>query len=483
MSNPNEFIGFFKMEEKERIFGKITIAGKNTKLQVYNEDDLTPIINIKNIMGKLTSLEKITCIDCITSSINKKNTSEESYSNANIFPHFIALGDCFLDTDNDKISSISFTTQDIKTLFYDQKSFGHAEIPSSEIKTKYTDEAIEFTEHGSLFYFSGTFDILKAHTNLGDLSINNTPTFTGSGRNGNFLDNEVRITIDFKDHINFKESISRALSFQRFLSVLAGREQILANIKITKTDKKTNELSSLKLYWSNTPEEISNIDYSPDIFDIPINALNNPDEFKKIIFNWIERESEWKLARIRNHACANKLNNYNIDRLVSAANMYDILPSDVTPNKIELSPEISEAKKKCREIFKSLPSSPERDSILGALGRLGKPTLTAKILNRTAIIDKELGEYLPELELIVKIAVKTRNYFVHGSDTFDYKSIDSSIPFMTDTLEFIFSASDFIDAGWNAKSWYKSPHSTGHSFARFRWSYKQELNRLKNTLL
>ncbi|EKJ9442314.1 hypothetical protein PJ163_003691, partial [Salmonella enterica] len=271
--------------------------------------------------------------------------------------------------------------------------------------------------------------------------------------------------------------------FQRFLSVLAGREQILDNIKITKTDKKTNELSSLKLYWSNTPEEISNIDYSPDIFDIPINALNNPDEFKKIIFNWIERESEWKLARIRNHACVNKLNNYNIDRLVSAANMYDILPSDIIPNKIELSPEISEAKKKCREIFKSLPSSPERDSILGALGRLGKPTLTAKILNRTAIIDKELGEYLPELELIVKIAVKTRNYFVHGSDTFDYKSIDSSIPFMTDTLEFIFSASDFIDAGWNAKSWYKSPHSTGHSFARFRWSYKQELNRLKNNLL
>ncbi|EKN1469614.1 hypothetical protein PWK59_004382, partial [Salmonella enterica] len=46
MSNTNEFIGFFKMEEKERIFGKITIAGKKTKLQVYNEDDLTPIINI-----------------------------------------------------------------------------------------------------------------------------------------------------------------------------------------------------------------------------------------------------------------------------------------------------------------------------------------------------------------------------------------------------------------------------------------------------
>lgn len=225
------------------------------------------------------------------------------------------------------------------------------------------------------------------------------------------------------------------------------------------------------------------MDYAPDTFDIPLNALDNPDEFRNIIFNWIARETEWKLARIRNHECVNKLNSYNVDRLVSAANMFDILPLEVTPNRIELSLEVSEAKKRCREIFKSLPASPERDSILGALGRLGKPSLTAKILTRTEIIKKELGEYLPELDLIVKTAVKTRNYFVHGSDNFDYKRIESSVPFMTDTLEFIFSASDFIDAGWNAKAWYSLPHSDGHSFARFRWSYQAELSRLKENLL
>jgi hypothetical protein len=54
------------------------------------------------------------------------------------------------------------------------------------------------------------------------------------------------------------------------------------------------------------------------------------------------------------------------------------------------------------------------------------------------------------------------------------------MPFLTDSLAFIFAASDLISAGWgDAGAWGGRHYSSGHSLARFRWRYSQHIATLK----
>jgi hypothetical protein len=85
------------------------------------------------------------------------------------------------------------------------------------------------------------------------------------------------------------------------------------------------------------------------------------------------------------------------------------------------------------------------------------------------------------LLFVAIVAVKCRNFFVHGSSSdIDYQKVEHLMPFLTDTLEFIFVASDFIDAGWDAQRWNSDAHGWGHNFARFRSEYEMALAELRH---
>ena len=77
-------------------------------------------------------------------------------------------------------------------------------------------------------------------------------------------------------------------------------------------------------------------------------------------------------------------------------------------------------------------------------------------------------------------AVSCRNYYVHGGEPgFEYDKHREVTNFFTDTLEFVFAASDLIEAGWDAKAWCESPTSMSHPFGRYRVSFLDSLRRLK----
>jgi len=178
--------------------------------------------------------------------------------------------------------------------------------------------------------------------------------------------------------------------------------------------------------------------------------------------------------------CMRKANKYSPERLVAAANMFDILPTEALPSAFDLPDELAATRDECSARFRMHPAGVDRNSALSALGRLGKPSLPKKVAHRVAIIDSQLGELFPELQFVTSIAVRCRNFFVHGSSTdFDYQKIEPFVPFLTDALEFVFAASDFIDAGWDAKRREASLDGTGHSFARFRAGYDIQLTKLQ----
>jgi hypothetical protein len=156
--------------------------------------------------------------------------------------------------------------------------------------------------------------------------------------------------------------------------------------------------------------------------------------------------------------------------------MFDILPSDALPPVAELPDDLANAKAASIEIFRKLPAGPERNSVLSTLGRLGHLSLPKKVAHRISIIESKLEARFPDLQLLTNVALKCRNFFVHGSTTdFEYSVIERFMPLLTDTLEFIFSASDLIEAGWDAENWNSNDSGWRHTFGRFRETYDAEI--------
>jgi hypothetical protein len=170
---------------------------------------------------------------------------------------------------------------------------------------------------------------------------------------------------------------------------------------------------------------------------------------------------------------------YTIDRLVGSANMFDILPSSAVPPEVELSVELRAARAACRYIFLALPTSPERDSVLSALGRVGKSNLKQKIRFRAQRLVDAMGDRFPDLLRVTDEAVNCRNHYVHGTEPcFNYNENFSAVVFLTETLEFVFAASDLIEAGWDAKVWAEGLTSMSHRFAAYRVNYRERLRGL-----
>ena len=221
----------------------------------------------------------------------------------------------------------------------------------------------------------------------------------------------------------------------------------------------------------------------PHPFDLPIQAGKNPEMFGGILSRWLDRHQDWRGARSRYATAMAYQHRYEIDRLVGAANMFDILPGGIFPPSVPLAIELAAARDAARAAFKVLPPTPERNSVLNALGRIGKPALKQKIRSRAKLITDRVGARFPELELVIDQAVDCRNYFVHGSPgKFDYSAHTEQLGFFTDAFEFVFAASDLIDAGWNITAWMNEGTTLSHPFGRFKVNYGFQLAALKALL-
>jgi hypothetical protein len=269
-----------------------------------------------------------------------------------------------------------------------------------------------------------------------------------------------------------------------FFSMAAGRGQGVDHISITTIGEVAERSPHLKLHLSHRIKPSSDIEqHRPHPADVPFDPIDHQDEFSSVLSDWAARHDKWRVARVRYLGCMRKGNRYGVNRLVAAANMFDILPADAVPVPATLTDDLAATRDACIDMLRKLPEGIDRNSALSALGRLGQPSLPKKVAHRTAMVDSMLSDKLPDLQFVASVAVKCRNFFVHGSSKdFDYARVEALLPFLTDALEFIFAASDFIEAGWDSKRWISESHSWGHSFARFAWHYRQSLDDLRRAI-
>jgi len=485
------FHGTFQLLNGPSSFGELVIGGRRTLLNLTSQSELPPLRSIGNILGVSLDGKKITCMDCVGSSQGRSTQGRVvTHHYAHVFPHYVVIGNEHIDSKSACIQRISFTVHDITSLFYDFDAFGFvldaSKVIDSVLEQQSRIRKIEAGEWPEVAYFTGRFTVAETDSPIGKIAVRHRPTSNMGGPDGFHMKNTIYVSIEPDSSVTFADAMDRATCVARFLSVAAGRMQGIIDITVdTAGGPDDGRRDPLQVHWSYAPKagKSSDSERRPHPGDVPLDPVRRRDEFTSVINSWIEHDRGRRTARTRYLSCLQKGNSYGVDRLVAAANMFDVLPPEATPAPAALPDNLSEARLTILGMLKKLPQSQDRDSAISAIARMGKPSLPKKVAHRTQIVAERVGSAFPDLAYVLRTAISCRNHFVHGgSDTFDFEAAEPFVPFLTDALEFVFAASDLIEAGWDAFRWNQDPHGAGHSFARFRWGYKEMVSQLKQAM-
>lgn len=484
----SKYAGNFKVFPEREIPGNLSLDGLHSLLHVWERRDISiekfRELTESTFTGTLDNSKKVSLLNCRVHGTTFHPCQDGTRYHLDISPQYVVFGDQHISDTDETIIKSYFVIDDAPVLFHDNEAFGSVIKSRSTmqhiVETEESHRDIRMGEHPIVAYYTGKREIFSSDTVLGRVSARHNLTYNMGGPNGVKMDNKISICVEFEKGITFKEVVSRNWKVLRFFELIVGRPPNLLEFKIlTETQQETPRY--LDVYDCGFPKYQRNRKFH--FTDTLINAVRNPTEFSRVLAAWLERDDSWRDARIRFSCSLREENSYDVDRLIRDANMFDVLPETTFPIPPELPQDLFDARERAKKMFGDLPPSPERDSVLGALGRVGKWTLKRKIRHRSQFLLSRIGEQLPELSIVSDEAVNCRNHYVHGSDSrIDYNEEFGIRCFLTDTLEFIFAASDLIEAGWDIKSWCQKGGLLNHPFRQYLHSYSEDLQKFKSLL-
>ncbi len=491
-----KYEGIFTIDPDREIHGELTLDGSRSSLYLWDKDFFHSYGNQNRIIkGVLNNLTKVSLINCITTlSSGQRGTNHEEIHYAKFFPHYVLFGDQHISPHDKSITEVNFVIDDATVLFNDYDAFGQIfdATPLIEQVVQYHTDYLtqhniphnaEIGPHPEIFYYTGKVEIFSTDTVLGRISAFHNPKYMFNvSPDGIEVKNTIFLKLRFCNTVTFMDAIYKTSRVLNFLELIVGCPQ---NIELWISKKGEEERSvNIRVYDSMSPKyERSENENRVHPADVLIDAVRNPIEFSRVLADWLIRDDIWHDSRSIFFANFSKQRFYDGDRLIVAANMFDILPDSAVPAEVELPENIKCALDSCRKIFKNLPSSPERDSALNALGRIGAVTLRRKIRHRAQLLIDMVGDRLPELLKATDEAVNCRNHYVHGSPSrIDYSKESHISTFLTETLEFVFAASDLIDAGWDIRDWCAGSRRISHPFGQYLETYKSDISKLISLL-
>jgi hypothetical protein len=483
--------GTFNVDGRD-IFGELTVDGNASTLRLRSEKFFNEqTIKEGCIEGTLHDLAKVSLFGCVSTGVGHVGAQGERYYYAKVFPHVVISGSRHLRPSDETISAIQFVIDDASALFYDFDAFGTVLRPENFIESiaqsnkEITHRDVKTGPEPEIVYFAGQREIFRAETAIGAVTAFHNPhhSLMNSPR-GVFIRNHITVTIEFTTPVSFDKSLDGMLALVRYFELLIGRQQNIPDIVLVLGDGGSYD-QYLKVDWSAAPQRpvSGNDERGPQSFDVLLNPIDDAKIFGEVLTSYLDREQSWKTPRVRFAGKFNKRGSYDLDRLIASANIFDILPASLFSTDQPIAGDLSAARDTARALFRALPPSADRDSVLNALGRVGKLSLKKKIAERVKLISQKSDAYFPELAMVTEKAVNCRNYYVHGGNAdFDYTNNYPTMWFFIDTLEFIFGASDLIDAGWDVAAWVRKGTAMSHPFGEYKVEYSNHLNRLKQAL-
>ena len=273
-----------------------------------------------------------------------------------------------------------------------------------------------------------------------------------------------------------------------FVALLIGRPQVLLDLRLeilpSHEGKDTTPLKydvHCHMYATYTrdnsrPERL--------ILGLMIDVAGNVEAFNTIITKWLARHCEWRDARERFYTSMEYQRRFVEDRIIGAANMFDLLPSSAVGPERVISESSLDAISKARQILRQGRTDPSDsddpcNEALSRLGTIKRKTLRQKVHFRATKILNSVDGAFPDLFLVIDQAIKCRNVFVHGAFTLPASVYVEQLGFLTKTLEFVFGISDLIEAGWDVQGWLDGPKGFNDALGTYAVGYSENLETFK----
>ena len=483
--------GIFQIGSNSTVHGEAHLERRNTLLQLTSSEpfDLYSVRG-RSIHGSLHDLTKISFIACIPNVGSWANERDEQRNHhGSVYSDFVVLGNRHFEPDTMAVSTARFVIDEASALFYDFDAFGMVLDPKRHIRRiananrEVTQRAVKTGSSAQILYFSGKRTVFSTKTAIGTISVNHNINFKVPDANGLLLADKVSIDIDFSTGVDFQQAIERVLTVLHYMELMIGRPQFILELSINDKPRDVCPLP-LKVYWAHAPaRDPLGEGRRSHPGDVLINGGIEPRAFANTMRRWLGLQNRRSIARNRFSESLSNQYHFHIDRLVGAANMFDLLAKDAKHPKKRLPKGLKVAKAQCVTILRKLPTSDETAAVLQVLGEIGRRKLRDSIADRAEIVNKALKGRLMEIDLVIREAVLCRNQFVHGTvKRVDYGVRSQHIPFFIEMLEFIFGTSELIEAGWDIAKWAGKGHGGTHPFGNFLTGYLEHLTQLKKTL-
>lgn len=499
MQTHEQYNGIF-LSSDNQFAGLINIGGADSIVKLVGKNFWEcPETEYLDIHGMLNDGKKVSLLDCVLHGQKQYRVDENSQFESIFFPHYVVVGEEFLRSDEAVIQAVRYHFENISSLLSGRETFRSLRPNANETRQilemehkrqeKIAEEhgwpkrpfKPQIGEHPHLLYFSGVWEIISSQSKMGKISLTNRTSHTAGSASGIGINNEVTANIEFTEPKTLDVAIDSLHTLQGLFELSLGHRQRYCWIElelIHRSKETTHDIpQTARLYWSLCNEGVEGKS-KVSLKDILISPERHPEEFANVAAGWMNSAQTMGDPRVRFATAF--FGNYSINRIVGAANMFDLLPDSHAPKKKEVDASLKQAVMQCRNIFADLPDSFARQSVLSTLGRIGKASLRDKIYYRADKIIAVAGDKFPELYLPCNHAVLSRNHYVHGSNrSFDYQKHFTEFAFIIDTLEFVFAVSDLLDLGWDLKRWMEEGTSMTHSFGTYVVNYSQNISRLK----
>lgn len=451
----------------------------------------------ESLFGTFSNGRRASLLDCICVGVTQVGLGERYTSSTQIGPNLMIVGDRWVASTDHVVREIEFSTDGIQGLSGFRNDFGSIVVTGDDLRDilakdaermaaiakkngwdPVVNRAVEIGKRPVIQYYSDNFSILEVEFESGRVEISNRVSRSSKGSEGTTMSNQIKLTIKFHEPRTVREALRSVHAAKKFFDLCIGRNQRYKDIVISLVDSDENFVR-LDVHWSRVNEKAARGRENPHGTDVVADFGKRRVEFEVLLPNWMNTWSSMGTSRNR-FAQSYGSNSFGPDRIVRAANMYDLLPADYAPKKRNLDDCTVETISVLKRTARALPKGVAREELLGAIGRIGNASLKDKTRHRAAILKNATGKKFDEIDFVLFQAVDCRNHYVHGGDPkFDYEANFAAFAFMTETLEFVFATSDLIQIGWDIQGWRGNSFTAGHSMAHYWIHYEQGLADVK----
>ncbi|HET7787276.1 MAG TPA: hypothetical protein VFL36_14995 [Myxococcales bacterium] len=268
---PSRIFGTYTLPSGQSAPGELRLKGSASLLSLYSGRKLPNFSDGSCIQGTSYKGERLTLIDCVPFGGEWSGT----WHRFNVFPHVVVVGDDHLDPSKPCIKAIHFTTSDLTTLFYDSDAFGsviHTESVIDAVLREHREmRPVETGAMPVIMYFTGKDRVAEVPTAIGKVSVHHRPRWTMGSPKGLSLKNRIVVSIEPEQSVTFEDAAERMMAIACFLSMAAGRAQVVSHIHVTRSEATDRTQKPLTIHFGLapiwwTPGLCSQFGYSPVCF-------------------------------------------------------------------------------------------------------------------------------------------------------------------------------------------------------------------------